>query len=195
MKVRVSHKLALFAAVVAAGCVIVSISGAANEEKRLTLSDVSDRLLRFEKKVADIDQRLAAVEKQLGKRSSELPKKKPIIEITTPKNGAEVGMTVLVECIVRVDDLAGRRPYVAVHPMEASLLWIQPVPIKLDKIEEGYRFRVRIFCGTKKQGIGEKFEICALLAKKGKLKAGDELIRLPKDAPSSSSVLVTRVRN
>lgn len=118
-----------------------------------------------------------------------------MIEIIFPQNGDKVSMNVIVEGTVRVDDIAERFPCVVVHPLRTNLIWVQPSPINVEKTSDGYRFRCRVYCGTPEEGIGEKFEIYALLPEKGVLKEGDQLDRLPKDVPVSPSVLVTRTRN
>jgi hypothetical protein len=128
-------------------------------------------------------------------RQTRAQQQKAVIEITSPVSGAEVGMEVVIEGIVRVDDITGQWPVVGVHPMLTSMTWIQSLPVKIDKTEEGYKFRCVAYCGTREQGVGEQFEFYGFLAPKGALKAADQLEALPVGMPVSSSVLVTRTRN
>lgn len=116
------------------------------------------------------------------------------IDITSPDDGAEVGHVVLLEGIIRVEDMGDRVAVVLVHPMLTDLLWVQPLPANYDKVANGYRFRTRAFCGTEDKGKGEKFELTALLVKKGTVNQGDKLTRVPDDASKSLTILVTRTK-
>ena len=103
-------------------------------------------------------------------------------------------MEVVVDCVVRVKDLEGRSPVVLVHPLMTNLLWVQPLPIKIDKTDDGYRFRCIAYCGTAEAGVGEKFELYAVLSKKESLNEGDQLDAIPEGVLASTSVLVTRTK-
>lgn len=191
MRMKLNRIFTLIAVVITLGCVIASITWAANESNKLSLAEVVSRLLGLEKRMTAVEKRLDALEPR-AEQLQQSPKEKPTIEIVSPKNGETVGMSVIVEGILRVDDLAGRVPMVAIHPLLTNLLWIQPPPLTVEKTEVGYRFRSRAYCGTLQQGIGEQFEIYVLLPQKGALKEGSQLERLPKDVLVSPSVLVTR---
>lgn len=200
MIAQLNRRIIGLAVVAFAGCLIMSVYGAA-QDGELSLGQVVRRLLALEDRVGKHGEQLGELGKQVaeiqrGLASAQQPQvKKPIIEIMSPTSGAEIGMEVIVEGIVRVDDLEGRWPVVAVHPMLTNLIWIQPLPVKPDPTREGYTFRCRAFCGTKGKGIGEKFELYALLPKKGELNEADVLEKLPKDIPVSMSVLLTRVKD
>ncbi|NQT18168.1 MAG: hypothetical protein HQ592_00585 [Planctomycetes bacterium] len=187
-----SRAIVVVGAVVVAACTVVSI-GRAAQKADLSLAEVTGRLLDLEDRVARIEQRLNAAGEAPASDAG-VPQNKPVIEITSPKNGSEVGRTVVVEGVVRVNDLAGRSPIVGVHPMLTDLTWIQPEPLKVEKVADGYRFRCRVYCGSKRQGVGEQFELYAFLPKKGTIKEGDVLEKLPEDVPASLSVVVTRTK-
>jgi hypothetical protein len=155
-----------------------------------TLEDLAKRVQVLEERVTILEGRL--VPSQSDKEQTS----KPEIEITDPKNGAEIGPgpEVIIEGLVRVNDLGNRWPVVAVHPLLTSIMYVQALPVKVDKTAEGYQFRCRAYCGTLTRGIGEKFEIFALLPAKGTLKEADEFDRLPQGVPVSATVVVTRSR-
>lgn len=195
MRKKLTHWSVFVAVITVLAVIIGSVSMATSESGQISSADVVSRLLGLEKRVDALEERLDTLEQQAEKKQIVFEKEKPIIEIISPQNGNEVSMNVVVEGIVRVDDIAGRFPCVAVHPLRTNLIWVQPSPTNVEKTSDGYRFRCRVFCGTPVEGIGEKFEIYALLPEKGVLKEGDQLDRLPKDVPVSLSVLVTRKRN
>jgi hypothetical protein len=194
MKVTLGRRFVLAAAVIVSGCVFWSVALAATGEGQLSLPEIIKRVLDLEERVARIEKRLDGMEKP-GLKPTQTRPSQSVIEILSPQDGDEVGMNVIVTGVVHLDDLAGRFPVVGVHPMLTSMTWIQPIPTKVEKTAEGFRFRTRVYCGTPKQGLGEQFELYALLPEKGALDEGDQLDRLPEDVPVSPSVLVTRVRN
>jgi hypothetical protein len=155
------------------------------------LADVVSRLLGLEKRVSAVERRLDILEN--GPKDP--PTTLPMIEITSPRDGDQVGRNVTVKVIMRVDDLANRSPIVAVHPLLSNLVWIQPPPAKVDKVKDGFKFQCRVFCGTPNEGLGEEFELIALLPEKGTLVEGNSLDGIPDDIPASPVVLVKRTRN
>ena len=175
------------------GCLIMSTYGSA-QTGDLTLQDVVQRLLGLEDRVSKLEHEVAAL-RQAQAAAPGATAKKPIIEITSPKDGEEVGAQPTVQGIVRVDDLAGQCPVVAVHPLRTNLIWIQALPLPPHKTADGYKFQCRVFCGSREAGRGEQFEIYALLVKKGQLKEGDAIEKFPDGASVSTPVLVKRVKD
>jgi hypothetical protein len=163
----------------------------ATQKRQTSFEDIVKRLSALENRVNALEERVRTLE-QLGAQSKEVPHDKPMLEILSPKNGDEIGMNVLVEGVIRVGELDGRQPVLAVHPLNSNLIWIQPAPISIEKHPEGYEFRCRVYCGSAEMGIGEKYEIFLLLAQQNTLKEGDQLDKLPKNVPVSKAVLVTR---
>jgi hypothetical protein len=127
------------------------------------------------------------------------PTRKPAqdtIEITSPKSNAEVELSEIVEGLIHLDgDLGDRYPMVLVHPMLTDSLWVQSEPTAVDTAPEGLSFRANVYLGTKEKGIGEKFELIAVLVKKGSLREGDRLGKVPSGVPVSRTVLVKRVKD
>ena len=163
--------------------------GAGGNEGTPTLKSLAARVLALEQRVNSLERRLAVVEgagRVVGKGQREM------IEITSPASGATVGKDVVVEGIVRMDDLGGRVPVVGVHPLMTTTIWVQPLPTKIEKTEEGFFWRSRAYVGTANLGIGEKYELLAMLMKRGQVKEGDQLDHLPKEGVVSRAVVVTR---
>lgn len=196
MRTHLSRYIVLLGSIVVVGCTIVLLTGAATDESaQLSLVNMNSRLLDLEKRVITLDKRLKTLEQKVGVVAPNEPAILPVIEILSPQNGEGVSMNVIVEGIVRVDDLEGRFPVIAVHPILTNLIWIQPLPVTVEKTLHGCKFRCRACCGTETQGKGEQFELYALLPQKGTLKEGDVLDKLPNNVPVSPSVLVTRSRD
>ncbi len=181
----------LLVALVITACLVGPAARGQDQATETSPTELLQRIAALEKRVAALEEQVSAL-KKAGPTSRPTAQPKAMIEITSPLNGAEIGMNVLVEGIVHVNDLGDRAVVVGVHPMLTNMIWIQPAPLKVEKTEDGYRFRCRAYCGTQKQGVGEKFELYAMLAKKGAIKEGDQLDGLPKDVEASRSVLVTR---
>jgi hypothetical protein len=169
----------------------VLIADAAMQTGQGSFEDLVKRLSVLENRVIALEERVRVLEHP-GAVSKEALRDKPIVEIVSPKNGDEVVMNVIVEGVIRVDELAGRQPVLAVHPLQSNLMWIQPAALSVEKHPEGYEFRCRAYCGSAEQGIGEKYEIFLLLPKQGVLKEGDQLDKLPEGVPVSKAVVVTR---
>ena len=175
------------------GGIAGSFSPAAEQAAEMTMADVARRIQALEERLARLEQRLQALEKEAPAQAA-APQEKPMIEIVSPRDNAEVAMEVVVDCVVRVKDLEGRSPVVLVHPLMTNLLWVQPLPIRIDKTDDGYRFRCRAYCGTVEAGLGEKFELYAILPKEESLHEGDQLDAIPEGVLASTSVLVTRTK-
>lgn len=181
----------LLGAIVVAVCLVGPAAQGDDPAAGTSTAELLQRVAALEKRVAALEEQLNALKK--GTPSSRpAAQAKAVVEITSPLNAAETGMNVLVEGIIHVEDLGERTVAVGVHPTLTNMIWIQPPPLKIEKTEDGYRFRCRAYCGTQTQGVGEKFELYAILVKKGTVKEGDQLEGLPKDAEASASVLVTR---
>ncbi len=191
---RLGRWSVLLAAMAVAVCLIGPAAQGGDQATGTSTTELLQRIVALEKRVAALEDQVKALQKG-APPSRPTAQPKATVEIISPVNGAAVGMNVLVEGLVRVEDMAGRAVVVGVHPMQTNLIWIQPPPLKLEKTEDGYRFRCRAYCGTQTQGVGEKFELYAILAKKGALKEADQLTGIPKDAEASPSVLVTRKKD
>ena len=152
--------------------------------------DLSARVAALEQRLLGVEQRLLALE---GTSPTTAPGQ-PAIEIRLPANDSAVGKDVVVEGLVRADKTDGREAVVLVHPMQANMLWVQPLPMGLMKTSQGYQFRTHAYLGTTTQGVGEMFELYAIWAKEGTYKEGSQLERLPKDLPVSQPVLVKRAK-
>ena len=191
VKPRVGRWCVLLGAMAVAACLV----GPAAQGEDLTTGTSTTELLQ---RIAALEMRVAALEEHVAALKKAAPSSRPAaqpkstVEIISPVNGATVGMNVLVEGIIHVEDMGERTVVVGLHPILTNMIWIQPPPLKVEKVEDGYRFRCRAYCGTQTQGIGEKFELYVMLVKKGTLKEGDQLDGLPKDVETSPSVLVTR---
>lgn len=176
-----------------AGCLIMSAYGAA-QTGDLTLQEVVRRLLALEDRVGKLEQQVTAL-RQAQAAAPGAAVEKPIIEITSPEDDAEVGAQPTVRGIIRLDGLADRYPVVAVHPLRTNLIWVQSLPLPPHKTKDGYGFQCRVFCGSREAGLGERYEIFAVLVKKGTLKEGDVIEKFPDGASVSAPVLVKRVKD
>jgi hypothetical protein len=176
---------------VVAACLVGPAAQGDDQTTGTSTTELMQRVAALENRVAALEEQVNALKKGAA-TSRPAAQPKAVVEITSPLNGEEIGMNVLVEGIIHVDDLGERTLVVAVHPIQTNRLWVQPHPLRIEKVEDGYRFRCRAYCGTQTQGIGEKFELYAMLAKKGAMKEGDQLDGIPKDVEASPSVLVTR---
>lgn len=191
MKSNRNRSIALLGTIVLIGCIIVSVTWAATGQSDLSLQKVITRLRGLEKHVTALEARVKALEKKCAKRLPETGKK-PTIEITSPKTDEQISVNVYVEGVIWIDEIGELFPVVVVHPLQSNLFWVQQLPANVEKVPGGFKFRCRVFCGTIEEGTGEKYELYALLAKKGAFAQGDQLQQLPKDVPSSPSIVVTR---
>lgn len=107
------------------------------------------------------------------------------IEIRSPASGEEVEVETLVEGWVS-DPKA--QVYVLVRPLRTKYWWVQRLPAPANR-DGSWQTLVNI--GTETEGIGEPFEIVALVTKR-KLHEGDRLEVLPERTALSDSVRVHR---
>ncbi len=178
-----------------AGWLGTAASSMATDPKGLSWGEIVRQALPgLKQHVALVDVRPAEMQVQSAPASSAVDEKKATLEVTLPRNRSEVGMNVIVEGLVRAEDLGDRYPVVGVHPLLTNLTWIQPLPMRVEKKPEGFVFRTRAYCGTKDKGVGEQFEIYVLLPKRGAVKEGDQLDKVPEGIPVSDATVVTRVR-
>jgi len=184
----------LLGTIAIAACLVGSAAQGQDQATGVSTAELLQRIAALEKRVAALEEQVAAL-KKAAPSSRPAAQPKSTVEIISPVNGAAVGMNVLVEGVVHVEDMGERMVVVGVHPMLTNMIWIQPPPLKVEKVEDGYRFRCRAYCGTETQGVGEEFELYAMLAKKGAIKEDDQLEGIPKDAEASPSVLVTRKKD
>ncbi len=160
-----------------------------------TLQEVVQRLAALEERVSKLEQQIAA----LTPARTSAPASgvaAPIVEITSPKDGAEVGMQPTVQGLIHVANLTARQPVILVHPLRSSLLFVQALPLQPQRTGDGhYRFQARVFLGSREAGLGEQFEIYVLLAKEGAFKEADVLEKLPEGVIASAPVLLTRAKD
>jgi hypothetical protein len=157
-----------------------------------TLGELAKRIELIESRLSALDGRVKALE---GRKPPEvLAPSSAVIEIVSPKDRSDVhGNNVDVEGLVRVQDLGDQYPVLLVKPQRQKLYWVQEAPSQCDQVADGFRFLSRVFIGTINEGVGERFEIFALLAKRGTYKEGASLVALPKGLPISPTVVVKRV--
>jgi hypothetical protein len=103
------------------------------------------------------------------------------IVITEPKDGKEVCWRSMVKGTVSDPKL---QVFVAIHPMATNKFWIQPIPnMRSDGKWEAY-----CYFGEPNIGIGEPFEIIAIVSKNKKL--FKEVDTLPSPLPDNPQILV-----
>jgi hypothetical protein len=190
MRVRALDRVVVAAAVFSLiACVGLSVASAA-QDGELSLQALVKKILGLETRVDGLEERIAKLESSAAV-VGDAPKA-AMIEIRSPQSGDKAVQEIIVEGIVRVEDIGDLIPVVGVHPVMTNTTWIQPLPMRIEKRSDGYVWRSHAYIGTATLGVGEKYELVALLVKKGRLKENDQLERLPADVPVSSSVLVTR---
>ncbi len=109
------------------------------------------------------------------------------IQIESPQQNAEVGLTEIVNGKVSNPKA---QVYVLVHPLLTNLWWVQRIPSPPN--QDG-TWQTLCYFGTETKGIGESFEIAAIVTK-DKLEEGQMLPELPKDVVRSDIVTVRRAR-
>ena len=107
------------------------------------------------------------------------------IQITEPQQDEEVGHQELVRGTISVQDV---QVYVLVHPMLTNLWWVQRLPSSINM--EG-SWQTICYFGTKNQGIGEYFEVIAIVTTE-ELEEGQTLSELPGGLVRSDIVTVKR---
>lgn len=122
--------------------------------------------------------------------AKENTKVKGKINITDPLNDAKVGLQYLVRGKVSTD--YSGNVYVLVHPILTDLCWVQQPPLSING--DG-TWQSLCYFGTENQGIGESFEIIAIITTLT-LKAGQtfKITGLPQDAIKSSLITVKRTK-
>jgi hypothetical protein len=115
------------------------------------------------------------------------PKAMAKIDIITPADNSELEG---VEHLVRgkVTDYSMGNVFVLVHPMRTNLFWVQRPP---SLINQDGLWQTICFFGTKTQGIGEYFELIAIITNKT-MKEGDTLQVIPTDVIKSPLITVKR---
>ena len=108
------------------------------------------------------------------------------IQITNPQQDEEVGHQELVRGTISAHDV---QVYVLVHPMATNLWWVQRLPSSINK--DG-SWQTLCYFGTKNQGIGEYFEVIAIVTAE-ELEEGQTLKALPADSVRSDMVTVKRI--
>jgi hypothetical protein len=109
------------------------------------------------------------------------------VQIEEPTENSKVGLHEIVSGRVSDPDA---RPYVLVHPMLTDLWWVQRRPSPPNR--DG-SWRTLCYFGTQTQGVGEFFEIVAIVTD-ANLKEGQTLEDLPSGAIRSDIVMVERTR-
>jgi hypothetical protein len=107
------------------------------------------------------------------------------IEIRSPASGAEVEVETLVEGWVS-DPKA--QVYVLVRALRTKYWWVQRLPAPANR--DG-TWQTQVNIGTETEGIGEPFEIVALVTKR-KLHEGAQMDVLPERTAISDAVRVQR---
>ena len=108
------------------------------------------------------------------------------VSIESPEQYAEIGLSELVRGTVS-DPSA--RPFVLLHPMSTDLWWVQRAPAPPNSDGE---WATLCYFGTESQGIGDHFQIVALVPV-GELEEGMVLQDLPEAQARSDVVTVRRV--
>ncbi len=191
MNASLNRRIVTLAALAFVGCVVLSVRAAA-QDGEISLPEVVRRLVGLENRVAKLEKQMGDLRRSAA--ASQPGLKLPDIEITSPADDADVGSEPVVEGLVHAD-LGEREPVILVHPLQTNLFWVQQIPPSLDRTAEGLRFRSRVFLGSKDKGLGEQFELYAVLARKDAHHEGDLLDKLPSDAPVSKAILVTRAKD
>ncbi len=107
----------------------------------------------------------------------------------------EVGRQVVVEGTISDPKAV---PCVLVHPMSADTWWVQNLPSPPGKIENTWRWRTMVYCGTEKLGLNEDFEVVAIAESKRALCVAGKTLKtldFPMELPRSEILTVRRVRN
>jgi hypothetical protein len=112
------------------------------------------------------------------------------IVITKPQNDSEIGHEEIVRG--KVSNFSSGNVYVLVHPLKTNLCWVQRPPVSID--EDG-SWQTLCYFGDDTRGIGEYFEIIAVITQK-LLKEGEtfDITKLPQDAVKSPVITVKRTQ-
>lgn len=107
------------------------------------------------------------------------------IQITKPQQDEEVGHQELVRGTISTQNV---QVYVLMHPMATNLWWVQRLPSSINK--DG-SWKTLCYFGTKNQGIGEYFEVIAIVTAE-ELEEGQTVREFPGDSVRSDIVTVIR---
>jgi hypothetical protein len=107
------------------------------------------------------------------------------VAIESPAQGADVRLETVVKG--RVSD-PGAKVYVLVQPLRVGTWWVQRLPAPSNR--DG-SWQTLCYFGTVDAGVGEEFQIIAIVSRR-KLKEGQRLTEIPKDAVHSDVVTVKR---
>lgn len=109
------------------------------------------------------------------------------ISLMSPAQNAEVGLSEIVKG--KASDPSARI-YVIVHPLLTNLWWVQRIPSPPNA--DG-SFQTLCYFGTETKGVGESFEIAAIVTNKTYVE-GQILKELSKNAGMSDIVTVRRTK-
>lgn len=112
--------------------------------------------------------------------------KKTTIAINQPKNDAEVKLEELVRG--KVSNYSIGNVYVLVHPVRTNLCFVQRTP---SSINEDGTWQTLCYFGTKNQGVGEYFELIAIVLKE-ELKEGQTFEKLPPNIIAKSPIITVK---
>lgn len=107
------------------------------------------------------------------------------IQIEAPRQNAEVGMSEIVRGKVSNPRV---QVYVLVHPMLTKLWWVQRKPSPPN--QDG-SWQVLCYFGTETEGMGEQFEIAAIVSDK-RYEEGQTLNELSSNVVRSDIIVVRR---
>ena len=116
------------------------------------------------------------------------------VQITEPKNGADVGSRPLV----KGTSSNGAEVYLLVRPLNGSTWWVQDRPA----VDRSGEWQVAAYLGTDSVGRGESFEIIAVsasgsrlirLVQEGAFSTGQQMTSVPAYVGKSNRVVVRRV--
>lgn len=156
-----------------------------------TLDSLAARVAALEQRIQKLESRFAQLAPT--SRPSSSGSDRPVITIASPVSRAQVGLCETLEGVLKVDDIGDRAIVIGVHPIRANLVYIQSPVSHFQKTENGYEFSGVFCCGTKDRGLGEPYEVMALLVPKGQLAEGDTLDKIDPAIPRSA-IRVTRSR-
>ncbi len=190
MKAHVDRTLVSVCLLALAACLTMAV-GSRAQNPTPTGDDIMTRLSALERRVDQIEARLANTPGEPERR--DLP---PAIKIVTPTEREKVGMTVPVQAVVRAADLHDNWLHLAVRPLlTPDLMFIQTPPSDSERLDrDSFKFSAVAYCGTRQQGIGERYEIVCFIAPRSAHNAGQRIDHLPKES-IVARVEVERVRD
>jgi hypothetical protein len=166
---------------------VVSGQTSTKMDARAVLTDLGRMLTEIPESTKDCQallKKVKAWQVEQVEKLKELEKPKFTISITEPKDEAFVPERPSVKGTIS-DSSA--KVWVIVHPMRESKYWVQPSITVQDSAWE-----VVAYIGKGETGVGERFEIMAVVNPKKELKAGDILPGWPEAQSKSQVIQVTR---